>query len=538
VFTQGNYINYLYDNIGQLTNAAGAESGGTPIRLHEQFTYGYDKGHNLNARTNNALTNTFNVNPPNELTTVTRTGTLTVAGTTSSQATSVLVNGGSATLYNDATFAKSGMTVTNGNNTFTAVAIDSLNRQDTNSVSVNLPSTVTYQYDGNGNLTNDGLRSFQYDPENQLTNVYVTGVWRSAFKYDGFGRRRERMEFTWNSSSWVQTNDVLYIYDGMTVVQERDGNNLPRVTYTRGNDLSGTWQQAGGIGGLLARTDNTLPATLSQMAHAYYHYDGNGNVTCLVNASNAVVARYNYDPFGNTLSQSGPLADANLYRFSSKEYHANSGLYYYGYRFYDPHLQRWINRDPIGEAGGMNLYVFVGNNGLFWVDANGLHWTDYIPSFLTDPGTVNFSAGMGDVLSFNLTKHFRNHFNYDDMVDPCSGAYTAGKWTGIAESAAMGFGRIAYAGAAKAGSIMLAQEGATAANAAEAIALRNALKTGFNLGMANKDKIMTMGKAMVKYAGDYGEIIKASGRTSAGWNALGAAAEYGAVKGMVSKPCR
>src|SRR5438309_114357 len=61
----------------------------------------------------------------------------------------------------------------------------------------------------------------------------------------------------------------------LLVIQERDGNNLPKVTYTRGRDLSGSLHGAGGIGGLLARTSNSdLP---SVSAHAYYHADGNGN---------------------------------------------------------------------------------------------------------------------------------------------------------------------------------------------------------------------------------------------------------------------
>lgn len=52
-----------------------------------------------------------------------------------------------------------------------------------------------------------------------------------------------------------------------------------------------------------------------------------------------------------SISQSGSLADANSYRFSSTEYHKNSGLSYYVYRYYDPNTQRWINRDPKGEFG-------------------------------------------------------------------------------------------------------------------------------------------------------------------------------------------
>src|SRR5437763_5231525 len=60
-----------------------------------------------------------------------------------------------------------------------------------------------------------------------------------------------------------------------------------------------------------------------------------------------------------------------LYRFSSKELHIASGMYYYLYRFYDPNLQRWINRDPIQELGGVNLYEFSANSPLGWLDAFG-----------------------------------------------------------------------------------------------------------------------------------------------------------------------
>src|SRR5208282_546853 len=129
-------------------------------------------------------------------------------------------------------------------------------------------------------------------------------------------------------------------------VQERDVNNLARVTYTRGGDLSGSLQGAGGIGGLLARTDNGSFIAGLPSAHAYYHSDGNGNVTSLVNSNGAFVAKYLYDPFGNLLAKAGLLSDANLYRFSSKEFHVNSGLIYYAYRFYDSNLQRWLTRDP------------------------------------------------------------------------------------------------------------------------------------------------------------------------------------------------
>jgi RHS repeat-associated protein len=203
-------------------------------------------------------------------------------------------------------------------------------------------------------------------------------------------RRRIRKELTCQSSSRVQTNEVRYVYDGNLVIQERDALNAPVVTYTRGKDLSGSLEGAGGIGGLLARTDERAKSA------AFYHSDRLGNVTMLVSAQQIPVAKYLYDPFGNTLSLSGPLAEANLYRFSTKEVHPNSGLVYYLYRYYSPNLQRWPNRDPFTDVGFAyrhsrgkgkrikarlalealrNPYSFVHNEPLAKVDPFGLKYS-------------------------------------------------------------------------------------------------------------------------------------------------------------------
>src|SRR6185436_11545756 len=136
----------------------------------------------------------------------------------------------------------------------------------------------------------------------------------------------------------------------------RIGTFVPsRAGHTRGTDLSGTLEGAGGIGGLLARSHGYSGGNWS--THNFYHADGNGNVTCLVNSSQGLAASYRYDPFGNALSWSGSLAEDNVYRFSSKEFHAQSGLYYYGYRFYAPNLQRWLTRDPVAEVGFRGLLL-------------------------------------------------------------------------------------------------------------------------------------------------------------------------------------
>src|SRR5205823_2651159 len=134
-------------------------------------------------------------------------------------------------------------------------------------------------YDLNGNMLSDGLRTFDYDDENQLVRVTVTNLFKSEFSYDGKLRRRIRREYAWQSGAWRMTNEVRYIYDGNLVIQERDGLNLPAVGYTRGKDLSGSLEGAGGIGGLLSFSD----LKSSPPVHYCYHGDAHGNVTMPIN---------------------------------------------------------------------------------------------------------------------------------------------------------------------------------------------------------------------------------------------------------------
>jgi len=295
-------------------------------------------------------------------------------------ASRVTVNGQPAVSYQDFTFASSnGLALADGLNRFTNIAWNYYGTLGvTNTVTAALPAAVGLKLDANGNLTNDGVKVFGYDAENQLTNVTVAGQWREDFGYDGLNRRRITRQYRWDggTTAWALTNEVRFIYDGNVVMQEWDSNNVATVSYTRGSDLSGSRQGAGGIGGLLARqsTLNAQPSTV------YYHADGNGNITALMDGSQYVVGRYLYDPFGRLLGKWGAQADANVYRFSSKEWDGNAGVYYYLYRFYEPNLQRWVNRDPIQEEGGINLYGFVNNNPINFFDPLGLAEIDTMPN--------------------------------------------------------------------------------------------------------------------------------------------------------------
>ena len=157
----------------------------------------------------------------------------------------------------------------------------------------------------------------------------------------------------------------------MRVIQVRTSNGVPTVAYTRGPDLSGTLEGAGGIGGLLARSEWDGSAW---SRHAFYHSDGVGNVTALAvpNGNDiALAGSYRYDPFGRLIGTPTGLAAINTQRYSSKDWHNASGFYYFGYRFYDPATQRWPNRDPIEEEGGINLYAYVNNSPIDWIDDLG-----------------------------------------------------------------------------------------------------------------------------------------------------------------------
>jgi RHS repeat-associated protein len=357
-----NTVSIGYDPIDELASWTAKETNGTS-RLNEQLGYGYDAGNNLNLRTNNALVQTFTVNSLNQLNTVTRTGTLTVSGALPEPANSVTINGGAAQTYADFTYAATNNTLSNGTNTFTIVAENVYNAAVTNTLVVNLPSTVNFQYDNNGNLTNDGTRIFTYDSENRLANVLVTGQYQTVYVYDGLSRLRIMSNYIWQSGAWAVTNVTRYICDGMVVLQERNTNNTPMVTYTRGLDLSTSLAGAGGIGGLLARTDANGPT--------FYHADGSGNITGLMDTNANMVARYEYDGFGKRLAQSGSMASANEMGFSSMPTSPN-GIIGFPFRFYEPNFGRWLNRDPIQELGGINLYQAIRNNPLQWVDPLGL----------------------------------------------------------------------------------------------------------------------------------------------------------------------
>jgi RHS repeat-associated protein len=255
-------------------------------------------------------------------------------------------------------------------------------------------------YDDDGNLEGDGTLEYFWDAENRLILVTDGTNTIAEYAYDYLGRRITKT---------IGSDEIrVYCYDGWNLIAEYlvDRVNDPEIwgeyyfeefldaTYTWGLDLSGSLQGAGGVGGLLA-------------AGEYYPtFDGNGNVSEYLNGSGVPVAHYEFDPFGNLLSRTSGTDSFN-FRFSTKYHDGETGFYYYGYRYYDPLTGRWPSRDPIEEDGGVNLYAFVGNDGVGRWDAFGL--LPFYKSELkgTERGAEGcFGLNFGKVYTDRVTKWF------------------------------------------------------------------------------------------------------------------------------------
>jgi RHS repeat-associated protein len=246
--------------------------------------------------------------------------------------------------------------------------------------------TETLDYDTDGNLTSDAKWTYSWDAENRLTAMEAK-PWtapagaparqRLEFRYDSTGRRvqkRALTEIATAPGTWNLASETRFLYDGWNLIAEFEApsSQLPALSLKRsfawGLDLTGSFTAAGGIGALLQITDATSGTRYLPT------YDGNGNVATLVNATTGVIgASYEYNAFGEPLRTTGAYAKTNPIRFSTKYTDNETGLIYYGFRYYDAHNGRFINRDPIEERGGMNLYGFCGNDGVN-------HW-DYLGNF-------------------------------------------------------------------------------------------------------------------------------------------------------------
>ncbi|KPX72833.1 RHS repeat-associated core domain-containing protein [Pseudomonas syringae group genomosp. 3] len=221
-------------------------------------------------------------------------------------------------------------------------------------------------FDANGNLLQLVRgQTTSWDVRNQLRQI--TTVQREdapndeeRYVYDGQGQRCRKIS-TAQASGRTLTNEVRYL-PGLEVRTTADGETLHVVTAQAGrNSVRVLHWEAG------------KPGAIANDQVRYSLGDHLGSSTLELDQQGGLISQESYYPFGGTAwwaARSAVEAKYKTVRYSGKERDA-SGLYYYGFRYYAPWLQRWINPDPAGDVDGLNLYRMVRNNPLVYVDAKG-----------------------------------------------------------------------------------------------------------------------------------------------------------------------
>ena len=411
----GTRYDYSYDAIGQLVGAHATLPDQTPWEAY-QFGYQYDATGNPVEQDKNGLVSSNSFNHLNQNVATVPGGTLAVLGRVNYAGGTVAVNSVQAQLSPNLIFAATGIPFTLGTNTLNTVFSDPFGRSTNQQTSV-VVSQKAYGYDANGNLTNDGRMAYFWNDENRLVAVRdaKTGTLLQENRYDGHGRRRERIQISVAGGDDPGSTNR-YLYQDWLVLGVTDGAGYMLETYNHGADLSGqVGGAAGGIGGILASTQ--------EGGSAYYHYDFNGNVVNVSGSNQIQRAKYTYSPFGEVLLKEGPCD--SRYQFSTKELDGSTGMNYYGYRFYSPGLGRWINRDPIEEDGGLNMYCILINDTINWYDVLGLSkWPQppiFDPPGGPGPGLPGWKVIIVGLMSPVMDNIVNTLTDYMDKCDPCDG---------------------------------------------------------------------------------------------------------------------
>jgi len=202
----------------------------------------------------------------------------------------------------------------------------------------------TFSYDLNGNLTKKVTPNkeitYEYDALDRLVKATVDGT-VTTYTYDYFNRRMSK-------------NDQLFFYE---------------VDNEIGSYQNGAIQELRVLGcGRGAEIGASILMELKGKTYLPLH-DLNGNIVALLNENGEVEESYRYDAYGNELEK---IAGINPWHYSSKRIDPETGFIYFGARYYDPSLGRWITKDPLGYADGPNLYAYVHSRPVGSVDLYGL----------------------------------------------------------------------------------------------------------------------------------------------------------------------
>lgn len=328
----GVYAHYTYyedNSIKQVNNGYVANNVLTALSQHD-YTYdgvGNRKSHVQGIINNSSITYSYTYDALNRLTRVTN---------------------GTATQQEDYTYDALGNRLTKQvGTTVTAYVHDAANQlKEIRSGSPTGTLQATLNYDNVGNLTSDGTRSYIWDTLNQLSQV-TSGFTTVVYGYDSDGRRVKK------TTGGVTTN---WLYDGQNIHSEYGSTwTTPAAIYT--------------FAGLDRPLTRSVVTTSGYGQTLYYASDGLGSVIGATNSTDTTVRSQRFDAWGNKLASSG--AAIPQYSYTGRE-PDETGIVYYRARYYNPATARFVSRDPIGLAGGINQYAYVDNNPVNFTDPSGL----------------------------------------------------------------------------------------------------------------------------------------------------------------------
>ena len=389
---------YQYDALGQVIFGKRYWSDGSPV-AGQQFEYGFDDIGNRKFAASggdewgaNLRYENYTVNNLNQYTQRTVPNSIDVLGSATNNST-VTVNDTAS--YRKGEYYRVSLSLDNSSAalypTLTNMAVlqNGTNSDILTNINGNLFLARTpepFAYDADGNTTNDGRWIFIWDAENRLVGLESFSSAPDAskkkllFQYDAQSRRISKTVSNWVTSAWAWNYERKFLHDGWNLLSEMNGTTVIR-SYMRGLDLSDTLANAGGVGGL-------LQVSTVDYGGLFLAHDGRGNsAAAFCTATNSQQATFEYEPSSRLLRITGRGASAIPIRFSGKYEDEETKLSYFGYRYLN--VSRWLNRDPICESGGVNLYAFVQNNSIGSIDHTGL-WSS------SEPGVALVSTTYGE----------------------------------------------------------------------------------------------------------------------------------------------